>query len=114
MPMSSFMEGRLENKIRQRNLIFIIILTVFCLATTFISCTQETGTEVPFVEIQNIENKSDARLINAFRSYIPHVVRDKGTPGLNIALARRGKIIWEAGFGWVSLFLLNFCSATLS
>ncbi len=46
---------------------------------------------------------SDTSLIEALRSYIPHVMRQNGTPGLNIALARRGKVIWEEGFGYADL-----------
>jgi len=104
MPISYFFsEGQLKNKMRQRVFVLVIILAVFCIAATFISCTREAGSQVPFVEVQNTENESDVRLIKALRSYIPHVVKDKGTPGLNIALARRGKIIWEAGFGFANL-----------
>lgn len=39
------------------------------------------------------------RLIGALRDYILHVMAARGTPGLNIALAHRGTLIWEAGFG---------------
>jgi CubicO group peptidase (beta-lactamase class C family) len=39
------------------------------------------------------------RLIDALRGFIPEVMRQDGTPGLNIAVARGGKIIWEEGFG---------------
>ncbi|MFC2164140.1 serine hydrolase domain-containing protein [Acidobacteriota bacterium] len=46
---------------------------------------------------------SESRLIAALRSYIPHVLRLSGTPGLNIALARRNKIFWEEGFGYADL-----------
>jgi CubicO group peptidase (beta-lactamase class C family) len=45
----------------------------------------------------------NARLIKALEQFIPHVVRQEGTPGLNLALARGGKVIWEAGFGYANL-----------
>lgn len=46
---------------------------------------------------------SDARLIESLKSFIPHVMRQCGTPGLSIALARRGRVIWEDGFGFADL-----------
>ena len=46
---------------------------------------------------------SDLRLIAALRDYIPHVLRQNGTPGLNLAVARHHQIIWRAGFGYADL-----------
>jgi len=46
---------------------------------------------------------SDARLIASLRSYIPHAMRLTGVPGLNLAIARRGKIVWEGGFGYADV-----------
>lgn len=43
------------------------------------------------------------RLIQALEQFIPQVVRQEGTPGLNLALARGGRVIWEAGFGYADL-----------
>jgi CubicO group peptidase (beta-lactamase class C family) len=43
---------------------------------------------------------SDRALIAALTDYIPHVMRRHRVPGLNIALARRGGVIWEEGFGY--------------
>ena len=48
---------------------------------------------------------ANRRLIEALTDYIPHVMRLNGTPGLNIALARHGQIIWEEGFGFADLTL---------
>jgi CubicO group peptidase (beta-lactamase class C family) len=45
----------------------------------------------------------DARLIDALKETIPHVMRQNGVPGLNIALARRGEVIWKTGFGYADL-----------
>lgn len=47
--------------------------------------------------------ETDGRLIAALRSYIPEAMRVTGAPGLNLAVARRGKTIWEAGFGLADL-----------
>jgi CubicO group peptidase (beta-lactamase class C family) len=46
---------------------------------------------------------ADQRLIAALKDYIPHVMRLTGTPGLNLALARRGEVIWDEGFGYADL-----------
>lgn len=46
---------------------------------------------------------SDARLVEALQRFIPQVMRQQGTPGLNIALARHGRVIWEQGFGFADL-----------
>jgi len=53
----------------------------------------------PAVAQQGGEN-SDGVLIAALADYIPHVMRRHSTPGLNIALARHGEVIWERGFGY--------------
>jgi len=45
----------------------------------------------------------DARLIAMLKRSIPQTMRRHGTPGLNIALARHGKVIWEEGFGLADL-----------
>jgi CubicO group peptidase (beta-lactamase class C family) len=45
----------------------------------------------------------DGQLIAALQAFIPEVMRQNHTPGLNIAVARRGQVIWEAGFGFANL-----------
>jgi CubicO group peptidase (beta-lactamase class C family) len=52
---------------------------------------------------QEGRSEVDNRLVEALRSFIPHVMRQNGTPGLNIALARCGEMIWEEGFGYADL-----------
>ena len=46
---------------------------------------------------------SDAHLVEALKNSIPHIMRQNGTPGLGIALARGGEVIWEQGFGYADL-----------
>lgn len=58
---------------------------------------------IPAVEIVQTDVPSDLRLIRAVRGMIPPLMEAKGTPGLNLAVARRGRIIWEAGFGYADL-----------
>jgi CubicO group peptidase (beta-lactamase class C family) len=52
---------------------------------------------------QTGSSDTDIRLIESLRSFIPHVMSQNGTPGLSIALARHGKVIWEEGFGYADL-----------
>jgi CubicO group peptidase (beta-lactamase class C family) len=42
-------------------------------------------------------------LVAQLENFIPVVMRVTRTPGLNIAIARRGSLIWEAGFGHADL-----------
>ena len=59
--------------------------------------------DIPATEILQTEDEKDLRLINALRAFIPMLMRNYGSPGLNIALARRGEVVWEAGFGYADL-----------
>ena len=47
--------------------------------------------------------ENETRLIRALEADIPHILRLTGAPGLNLAIARRGGLIWEAGFGFADL-----------
>ncbi|UCC39615.1 MAG: beta-lactamase family protein [Candidatus Aminicenantes bacterium] len=87
-------------RIEKPSLIVTIILS-FCMILS--SCTQAEKQEMPTEEIQRATSPSNIKLINALKTIIPHAMRYKGTPGLNIALARDGKVIWEAGFGYADL-----------
>jgi CubicO group peptidase (beta-lactamase class C family) len=46
---------------------------------------------------------ANSRLIAALEEFIPHVLRLHGTPGLNLAIARGGRVVWEEGFGYADL-----------
>jgi CubicO group peptidase (beta-lactamase class C family) len=56
--------------------------------------------QLPITQLVRTSDPGDLALIQAVAAYIPMVMRARGTPGLNIALARRGEIVWEAGFGY--------------
>ncbi len=45
----------------------------------------------------------EAQLFAALEEDIPQLIRLTGVPGLNLAVARRGQVIWEAGFGYADL-----------
>jgi CubicO group peptidase (beta-lactamase class C family) len=47
--------------------------------------------------------ENDERLIEALQADIPHILRLTRAPGLNLAIARRGGVIWQAGFGYADL-----------
>jgi CubicO group peptidase (beta-lactamase class C family) len=42
-------------------------------------------------------------LVNALRGYLPVLMNKHQTPGLNIAVADKGKLIWEAGYGFADI-----------
>ena len=46
---------------------------------------------------------SEAALFAALKADIPEIIRIIGTPGLNLAIARRGQVIYEDGFGFADL-----------
>ena len=56
-----------------------------------------------FAETKEAQDPVDARLIESLKNTIPFLMGQNPTPGLNIALARHGKVIWEAGFGFADL-----------
>ncbi len=62
------------------------------------------GREIPITERVHTTNAGDLELIAALKEYIPIVLRTQSTPGLNLAIARRGALIWEAGFGYANAY----------
>ncbi|HEY3812489.1 MAG TPA: serine hydrolase domain-containing protein [Caulobacteraceae bacterium] len=55
------------------------------------------------IEHLQTSEPNDLRLIEALRALIPISMRMTGEPGLSLALARRGRAIWKAGFGHADL-----------
>jgi CubicO group peptidase (beta-lactamase class C family) len=41
----------------------------------------------------------DGDLVHELESFVPDVMGSTGTPGLNVAVARHGDVIWEAAYG---------------
>ena len=52
---------------------------------------------------QGDQTQADGRLIASLQLFIPQVLRQYGTPGLQIALARHGQVIWDEAFGYADL-----------
>jgi len=89
----------------QRSFLGFLIFGMF-LGVFLCSCAQPQraeNNEMPITEIQNTTDVKEIQLIEALKAFIPHIMTNKGTPGLNMALALHGEIIWEAGFGYADL-----------
>lgn len=83
-------------------------ILVACMALSVLlgSCNQrevQKAQNIPITEIRNTSDIRDLQLLEALKAVIPQIMLNKGTPGLNLALALRGKVIWEAGFGYANL-----------
>lgn len=48
---------------------------------------------------------TDKDIVEAFEAVVPEVARLHSTPGMNLAIARRGEVIWEVGEGYADLEL---------
>ncbi len=59
--------------------------------------------DIPITESVYAARPFESRLIDATRDFVLHAMRAHGTPGLNLAMGYRGKLIWEAGFGWADV-----------
>ena len=57
----------------------------------------------PPAAAQERPTPNEARLIEVLKADIPQILRFTGAPGLNLASARRGQVIWEEGFGFADL-----------
>ena len=91
----------LRKSLPARVALFASVLALLSLLNTV--AHGDDGLEIPLTETIHSDNTRDLMLIEALKAYIPAVMRAENTPGLNIALARHGTIIWEAGFGFSDL-----------
>ena len=82
-----------------RNSIAVLMLTAVPLTGLPAQMTPATR-PIPVTESVRTTNLGDLALIDATRAYIQTVMRSQSAPGVHIALARRGEIVWEAGFGF--------------
>lgn len=57
----------------------------------------------PGLSAETGPTSSDTTLVLKLKQLIPHIMRQKSVPGMTMALARRGEIIWEEGFGYADL-----------
>ncbi len=63
----------------------------------------DKGVTLQRTERVHTKDGAALRLVGALSDYIPQVMAVQRTPGLNIALAYHGKLVWEAGFGLADL-----------
>ena len=61
----------------------------------------EPRTDTTFVSDQ--ATAGDLRVVERIRDYLPELIRVHSIPGLNVAVARRGEVIYEEGFGWADI-----------
>jgi CubicO group peptidase (beta-lactamase class C family) len=59
--------------------------------------------EIPIRERTSADCDFERSLIDATREYVCHIMVSLGTPGLNLALGYRNRIIWEAAFGFADI-----------
>lgn len=73
------------------------------LGTWFVSVALGTGSMATPASAQSGLTASERGLVALLQQDIPEILRLVGTPGLNLAIARRGQVIWDAGFGYADL-----------
>lgn len=59
-----------------------------------------TPSQWPSQSLVHSTESRDRRLIEALHAFIPALMTENNVPGLNVALARRGRIAWEGAFGY--------------
>jgi CubicO group peptidase (beta-lactamase class C family) len=64
---------------------------------------QPMGDGEKTVRRAEVLNAEDAALSGELSAAIPELMRRAHVPGLNVAVARRGRVVWEAGFGYADL-----------
>lgn len=75
----------------RRSLALLVFLTILA-AAIGAQCQDQAAASV------------DSRLIEAVNNVVPFLLQQRGAPpGLNLALARHGKVVWEGGFGYADL-----------
>jgi len=81
-----------------------VFLAAVLLSSILTAAAEAQATRsIPITEKVHTERPFELQLIDALRDFVPHVVRAQGTPGLNLALGYKGRLIWEAGFGYADV-----------
>ena len=78
----------------------VFLASVLLSSILTVAAEAQAERSVPIAETVHTERPFELQLIDALRDFVPHVVRAQGTPGLNLALGYKGRLIWEAGFGY--------------
>jgi CubicO group peptidase (beta-lactamase class C family) len=59
-----------------------------------------TSVDIPSSSLVQTEDPRDTALIRSLEAFLPELLRLNNTPGMNIALARHGEIVWEGAYGY--------------
>lgn len=71
--------------------------------TNLLPAARADTAKPPINEIVYTDREFELQMIDAVREFVPHAMQAHRTPGLNLALGYRGRIIWEAGFGYADV-----------
>ena len=61
---------------------------------------KNTLVDMPRSSLMHTEDERDQALIDALDAVLPKLLALNNVPGLNIALARHGEIVWEGAYGY--------------
>lgn len=81
----------------------VLLGAVLLSAAPWTTAEARTERAIPVTETVHTERAFELRLIDSLRDFVPHVLRAQGTPGLNLAVGYKGRLIWEAGFGYADV-----------
>lgn len=81
----------------------VFLASVLLSSIWTVAAEAQAARSIPITETVHTERLFELQLIDALRDFVPHVVRAQGTPGLNLALGYKGRLIWEAGFGYADV-----------
>lgn len=85
------------------NITLHLACTWIIVAWSMVAGPVAASADLPITESVHTEIAADLRLIKVLKAFIPAMMNVRGTPGINLAIARHGEIIWEAGFGFADL-----------
>ncbi len=74
---------------------FLITVTILVITSVSVGAG-----DVPRTSVVHTDNPRDVALIRALDAFLPELLRGHNSPGINIALARHGKIVWEGAYGY--------------
>ena len=61
---------------------------------------EDTSVEMPRSSLVHTEDERDKALIHAVDAVLPELLTLNNVPGLNIAVARHGEVVWEGAYGY--------------
>lgn len=84
-----------------RRVVVLVMLFASCAAPPATQLAATTPLpELPARSVVHSPDQRDQMLITALHTYITAIMRARDVPGFNIALARRGRMVWEGAYGY--------------